>query len=69
MKALGTGFGSVDPYDVEIVRSGGRLRAVLHDAARAHAEASQTSDVHLSISDRQSHVMAFAIATTRGANA
>lgn len=66
MKALGTGLGTVDPHDVEIVRAnGGQPQVVLRRAAEAAAVTAGVDRVHVSVSHDGPHAIAFAIAERR----
>lgn len=66
MKALGVGFGSVDPHDVEIARAdSGQPYALLRRAAAAAAGRAGVARVHVSVTHEGRHAIAFAIAERR----
>jgi len=61
MKALGTGLGTVDPHDVEILGGdSGQQQVELHRAA-AEAAAAGVDRIHVSISHDGGHAVAFAL--------
>lgn len=62
-KAFGTGFRSFGPADIEVLRDeAGRPYVRLHNAAAEYAERENILSVHVSISDTDTLVSAFAVA-------
>lgn len=62
MKALGTGLGTVDPHDIEIIGTdAGQPYVELHRAAATTAAAAGVSRIHVSISHDGGHAIAFAV--------
>lgn len=62
-KALGTGFRSFGPADIEVLRDdAGRPYVRLHNAAAEYAEQVGIMTVHVSITDTDTLVSAFAVA-------
>ena len=67
MKALGTGLGDVDPFDVETARlPTGALEVRLYRSASTAATRVGVGCVHVSISHEQGWAIAFAVASTQG---
>lgn len=65
-KALGTGFRSFMPGDIEVLRDDlGKPYVVLYRGAKELAEQSGVGRIHVSISNTQEHAMAFAVAELR----
>ena len=65
-KAMGTGFTGFGPIDIEVLRDPlGKPYVVLHGTAKEIAEQSGIAAIHVSISDTESLVTAYAVAETR----
>ena len=61
-KVFGTGFRTVMPIDVEVLRDDlGKPFVVLHGGAKALAEEKKIRRIEVSISNTEEHVMAFAV--------
>ena len=61
-KALGTGFRSFMPKDVEVLRDDlGKPYVVLHGNAKLTAEEKKIKKIEVSISNTKDHAMAFAV--------
>lgn len=61
-KALGTGFRTFMPIDVEVLRDElGKPYVVLHGGARAQAEAMGMTRIHASISNTADHAIGFVV--------
>lgn len=61
-KALGTGFRTFMPIDVEVLRDEqGKPYVVLHGGARAQAEAMGMTQIHASISNTADHAIGFVV--------
>ena len=63
VKALGTGFGSIAPPEVELLRdAAGKPYCVLHGAAERCAAELGVACVHVSVSNEKEYAVAFAVA-------
>lgn len=66
-KALGTGFVSFRPIDIEVLRDGkGKPFVTLYDGAKRLSDELGITSIHVSISDTDELVVAYAIAECGG---
>lgn len=63
VKAFGTGFGKIQPAQIEVLRNqAGKPYVNLYEEAARQAEIMGISHIHVSISDEKEYAVAFAIA-------
>lgn len=63
VKAFGTGFGAVQPCQIEVLREpSGRPYVILHGQAQQQAEQLGIGRLHVSISDEKAYATAYVVA-------
>ena len=62
VKAFGTGFGTISPIDIEVLREdSGKPYVVLHGPAKELLEAEHILRIHVSISNTKEHAIGYVV--------